>query len=53
MHFTEETGNKKAKCKHCSTQISIAGGSNGNLTRHMKIKHAYIPLSSEFSRIDN
>ena len=27
--------------------ISIAGGSNGNLTRHMKSKHALIPLVIE------
>ncbi|CAG9789133.1 unnamed protein product [Diatraea saccharalis] len=46
-HFTEENDNKKAKCKHCSTLISIAGGSNGNLTRHMKTKHALISLKVE------
>lgn len=46
-HFTEENDRKKAKCKHCSTLISIAGGSNGNLTRHMKTKHALIPLIVE------
>ncbi|XP_077299486.1 E3 SUMO-protein ligase ZBED1-like [Arctopsyche grandis] len=46
-HFTEDIDNKKAKCNHCSTIISIAGGSNGNLTRHMKTKHLLIPLTAE------
>ena len=45
--FTEEIDSKKAKCKYCSTLISIAGGSNGNLIRHMKTKHALIPLTIE------
>lgn len=46
-HFIEDTDKKKAKCNYCSTIISIAGGSNGNLTRHMKSKHALIPLVIE------
>ncbi|XP_022827208.1 zinc finger BED domain-containing protein 1-like [Spodoptera litura] len=47
LHFTEDIDNKKAKCNYCSTLISIAGGSNSNLTRHMKTKHALIPLLVE------
>lgn len=47
MHFTQETESKKAKCKYCSSYISFAGGSNGNLTRHMKTKHPTISLAPE------
>lgn len=47
MHFVEDTSSKKAKCKYCSSYISTAGGSNGNLTRHMKTKHPSIPLTLE------
>ncbi|CAG9821993.1 unnamed protein product [Phaedon cochleariae] len=47
-HFTEDTSERKrAKCKYCSTFISIAGGSFGNLNRHMKTKHPLIPLTIE------
>ncbi|XP_017494507.1 PREDICTED: zinc finger BED domain-containing protein 4-like, partial [Rhagoletis zephyria] len=36
-------GAKKPTCKHCSSQISYNGGSVGNLKRHMKLKHPFIP----------
>ncbi|CAH2095706.1 unnamed protein product [Euphydryas editha] len=47
MHFTEEKESKKAKCKYCSSYISFAGGSNGNLIRHIKTKHHAISLVPE------
>lgn len=36
-------GAKKATCRHCLAQISYNGGSVGNLKRHMKLKHPFIP----------
>ena len=45
-HFVEDS-DCKAKCKYCKTSISIAGGSHGNLSRHMKTKHPLTPLILE------
>ncbi|XP_036319295.1 uncharacterized protein LOC118733822 isoform X1 [Rhagoletis pomonella] len=42
-HF-ENSGSKRAMCKHCSKQISFNGGSIGNLSRHMKLRHSIIRL---------
>lgn len=38
LHFIED-GDKRAKCKYCKTSLSVAGGSHGNLARHLKAKH--------------
>ncbi|XP_073838703.1 uncharacterized protein [Musca autumnalis] len=43
LHF-KEAGFQRATCNYCQTSLSIAGGSHGNLNRHMKIKHPLIPL---------
>lgn len=40
-HFDED-GEQKAKCKHCKSSISTSGGSTGNLSRHLKLKHPLI-----------
>ncbi|KAH8280579.1 hypothetical protein KR018_010984 [Drosophila ironensis] len=37
-HF-DHLDNSKAKCMHCNAIISFAGGSQGNLSRHLKNKH--------------
>ncbi|XP_013102542.1 uncharacterized protein LOC106083822 isoform X1 [Stomoxys calcitrans] len=46
MHFMED-GRTRAKCNYCQASLSIAGGSNGNLSRHMKKKHSHIVLDPE------
>lgn len=46
LHFAED-GPLKAKCKYCKKSLSIAGGSNGNLSRHMKVKHPLTSLVQE------
>ncbi|CAH1407194.1 unnamed protein product [Nezara viridula] len=40
-HFNE--GNDKAECVYCKKLISTAGGSFGNLRRHLKKKHPTVP----------
>ncbi|XP_059216912.1 E3 SUMO-protein ligase ZBED1-like isoform X1 [Stomoxys calcitrans] len=45
-HF-EEIATEKAKCKYCKNILSIASGSIGNLSRHMKRKHPLIPIKVE------
>lgn len=45
-HFAEQP-DKKAKCNYCKAFISIAGGSHGNLSRHMKTKHPLTPLNMD------
>lgn len=42
-HFSEIDHNK-AKCGYCSQIISAKGGSTGNLTRHMRLKHVGIAI---------
>ncbi|KAJ8971547.1 hypothetical protein NQ317_003201 [Molorchus minor] len=42
-HF-EPRDNNKAKCSYCSQIISAAGGSTGNLARHMRTKHVGISI---------
>lgn len=37
----------KAKCKYCSQHVSVAGGSIGNLIRHLKTKHPTLNLNNE------
>lgn len=44
-HFTE-IEHEKAQCGYCSAKISTARGSLNNLRRHMKSKHALIPLNT-------
>lgn len=43
-HFTE-LENSQAKCVYCSKILSIAGGSFGNLSRHIKSVHSAILIS--------
>ncbi|XP_039290365.1 uncharacterized protein LOC111056277 isoform X5 [Nilaparvata lugens] len=45
LHFDRVEGNG-GKCKYCSSRLSCAGGSTGNLTRHIKSKHPDINMSS-------
>lgn len=45
-HFTED-GNKRAICKYCKTSLSIAGGSQSNLMRHIRSKHPTTPITLE------
>lgn len=37
--------NAEAKCNFCVARISTKSGSTGNLRRHIKLKHASIPLT--------
>ncbi|XP_055842541.1 zinc finger BED domain-containing protein 4-like [Episyrphus balteatus] len=49
-HFTQNEKYKKdklAKCNYCSFLISISGGSNGNLNRHLKTRHSLLPHLNE------
>lgn len=41
-HFTEKEASR-AQCRYCNGLISTAGGSLGNLRRHLKNKHPTIP----------
>lgn len=43
-HFSE-VENNKAKCGYCSKILSIAGGSFGNLNRHIKTVHPAVLIS--------
>lgn len=43
-HF-RELENDKAKCGYCSKILSIAAGSFGNLSRHLKTVHPAVILS--------
>lgn len=43
-HFAE-VDSQKAKCKYCSQIIAFTSGSLGNLSRHVKRRHAGISLS--------
>lgn len=43
-HFTE-LENSKAKCGYCSKILSIAGGSFGNLSRHIKTVYSAVLIS--------
>lgn len=45
-HFNA-TSEKKAKCKYCDSQISIAGGPCGNLSRHITRKHPTVKITLE------
>ena len=38
-HFTRDYNDDKAKCIHCSQNISCKGGSTSGLFRHLKSKH--------------
>lgn len=38
-NFFDSVDEKSAKCKYCKTVLSVAGGSQGNLSRHLKNKH--------------
>jgi len=56
-HFTE-VENSKAKCGYCGNTYSVAGGSFGNLSRHLKTVHPTVILSkavvtSDESRVDD
>lgn len=42
-HFNKTEANR-AVCKYCSSLLSIAGGSLGNLRRHLKNKHPTVPM---------
>ncbi|XP_075154246.1 E3 SUMO-protein ligase ZBED1-like [Haematobia irritans] len=46
VHF-KEYGQLRAKCNYRKMSLSIAGGSNGNLSRHMKSKHPLVTLVTE------
>ncbi|XP_037946423.1 zinc finger BED domain-containing protein 4 isoform X2 [Teleopsis dalmanni] len=39
-YIVQEAG--RAKCKYCKSSLSTAGGSQGNLHRHMRTKHSSI-----------
>lgn len=43
-HFIEFESSK-AKCGYCSKILSVAGGSFGNLSRHLKTVHPAVILS--------
>lgn len=43
-HFSE-LDNSKAKCGYCSKILSTAGGSFGNLNRHLKTVHPAVLFS--------
>lgn len=43
-HFSLTKDSKKAKCLYCFQQISVACGSVGNLTRHIKSKHPTLSI---------
>ncbi|XP_039290389.1 uncharacterized protein LOC111045565 isoform X2 [Nilaparvata lugens] len=45
LHFDQVEGNKGI-CRYCFSRLSCAGGSTGNLTRHIKKKHPDINQSS-------
>lgn len=56
-HFTE-LENSKAKCGYCSNSYSVAGGSFGNLRRHLKTVHpaviiSKVVLTSDESHVDD
>lgn len=46
LHFDEED-EQRAKCKYCKVSLSIAGASNSNLSRHLKMKHPVTPMILE------
>lgn len=50
-HFSE-LDNSKAKCGYCSKILSIAGGSFGNLQRHIKTVHPAVLISKAKERMD-
>lgn len=43
-HF-EKNPNHTAKCNYCSQNISVANGSLGNLSRHLRTKHPTVNLN--------
>lgn len=43
--YFEDEGGKRARCKFCNKMISYLGGSQGNLNRHMKLKHPSTAMS--------
>ena len=45
-HFTLIAANV-AKCNYCNEKKSFAGGSMGNLLRHIKTKHVTVPLQRQ------
>lgn len=45
-HF-DEFGSQKAKCKYCSSVLSISGGSVNNLKRHLKAKHPFAQIDPQ------
>lgn len=42
-HFNKKEANR-AECSYCKSILSLAGGSTGNLRRHLKNKHPTIPI---------
>lgn len=50
-HFSESV-NDKAKCRYCSTLISVTAGSFGNMGRHLRTKQPAVIISKQNS-IDN
>lgn len=42
-HYSQIDANK-AKCGYCKQVISTKGGSNGNLSQHIRLKHGHIPI---------
>lgn len=51
-HFTE-LENSKAKCGYCNKILSIAGGSFGNLSRHIKTVHPAVLVSKVVNSDEN
>ncbi|XP_019871961.2 uncharacterized protein LOC109600265 [Aethina tumida] len=44
--FFQQSGDDGAKCLYCSVVLSTKGGSTGNLTRHLRVKHPQYSHSS-------
>ncbi|KAM8705437.1 hypothetical protein ACLKA7_009828 [Drosophila subpalustris] len=44
-HFIANEDGKTGKCIYCKSSLSIAGGSQGNLARHLKLKHPTVNLA--------
>lgn len=49
-HYTLIAANV-AKCNYCNEKKSFAGGSTGNLLRHVKTKHVTVPLHRQIQVI--
>lgn len=50
-HFID-LGDSKAKCGYCGNQYSVAGGSFGNLRRHLKTVHPAVIISKAVATSD-